>query len=460
MSISLDTSLSAQAINDILTQFNKTNAADKVSASGTVTGDGVVISIRGADGKTSEVTLTCVPELDGAEVSGADVSTAEELLALLDDTASASGGSSVTKNLVTRSVFCDLYQVMALLLEVAQKQREEAAKVRAQMHEATQASMMQQASFIRSTAETSFAIGLASCITATVTTAASIGCTIGSAVQSAKAIGNSGMKEAEANLATANKDMSANKATGTAGDDNAVSEALTGGHASEQTHQAYGNLQDRRQNLEHAEADLQKAEADLAVLQPGDPGVTAAETKVQQAKVAVAKSQAAYENACGAFTESLNGDIAKAKTPGATGGMDAARLEEAHTLTCNRDAKGVKGYYEGKVKGAQDQLLASSRLCDQLADGRSAQNLKMSADLLNTVGNIATKWFDTYVQKEKGEGDAKGREMDAVLDQERALTESAGEMFSQAQELIDSVRKLLMEITQAETDSVRSAIQA
>lgn len=197
------------AINQYITDFNATHGVDGMTATlgvNETTGE-QVLTITNAKGQTSSFAITMDPEIDPAEIPGEEIAEAlEEFAAKMEDLAKslATGKPQVPAKV---STLCDIFAIIQLLLEVAQKQRDTAAKIRQQGHEAAQASLQAQADTIRQQAAQAATFGLIGATIQAVTTSVSFIMAGVAAKNQFNAVSNSNVSQASADLKSGQSDL-------------------------------------------------------------------------------------------------------------------------------------------------------------------------------------------------------------------------------------------------------------
>lgn len=196
-------------INKYISSFNETHGVDGMTATlGVNEQAGVrLLTITNDKGISLSFEITMDPEIDPAEIPGEEIAEAlEEFAAKMEDLAKslATGKPQVPAKV---STLCDIFAIIQLLLEVAQKQRDTAAKIRQQGHEAAQASLQAQADTIRQQAGQAAMFGLIGASIQAVTTGISFIMAGVAAKNQFNAVSNSNVSQASADLKSGQSDL-------------------------------------------------------------------------------------------------------------------------------------------------------------------------------------------------------------------------------------------------------------
>jgi len=157
-------------------------------------------------------------------------------------------------------------------------------------------------------------------------------------------------------------------------------------------------------------------------------------------------------------TPKAEADAAKARLTAAENKLKLARAEGFNKLA--QDGITTENEYFQNVKDAQDKATTVDNLRQNSVEYKDAQRTidrtNTTLTVTNIVGNAVNSMINSVTQWQQSEATRKGAEQkksEEELDQTKDL-------FNQAQTLIDSVIKLMQAISQAETQSMRDAIQA
>lgn len=465
--------------------------AAKDGTSVVLDGDNVTISVRDpASGEAVSRTLelpTLNPDSLEADVAGFLLTSADEIDQLAGglqalaqeagETAPAPGASAPSPDVRTtdaQKALFSIYELMNLMQQVAQQQRDSAREIRLTELQSEVASIKSQAAHQRQAA-------LYGMIVSAVTTAVQGAMLFGTSVASVKGLqkldqtgAGQGLSQAKADVKTLEtalqspSDATAH-ATAVAGKSSDTVKTNVDGRLSDVT-AAKGRLETAQKALADAPADAEnRAQLEQAVTDAkaaygqklndalakmdADYGRAAEATKAAEGKYvsghslkhpvdtranckAMGEAQQA-QSALGSERTLLRAKVAEAKAQlgdveGLTGDLAAAR-------------GGVKAA-ETALKTDPGYHLASS---DPAASGAYQQLTQM----VGTVGQ-------SLAQLVQANEEAKGTEEQAAQKELEARRQETNDLFQQAQELIGSVRELLKAVIQAESQSVEQIIRA
>lgn len=176
MNISTISGLTGAQIESYLTEFNAAHKADGVSAEFKVNEAGeTLVVVTGKSGETRSIAITDIPEIDSPEdIPGDEAAEALDKLANnLTELANELKANPKTPS-ASMNVFCDIFALIHLLMEVAQQQQKTAAAIRQQGHAAVQANLQAQANSIRDQADSAYTLGMVSAAISSFMTLASI----------------------------------------------------------------------------------------------------------------------------------------------------------------------------------------------------------------------------------------------------------------------------------------------
>lgn len=202
MNITTISGLTDAQIGKYLTEFNAAHGADGVSAELKVNEAGeTLVIVTGKGGETRSIAIANDPELDPPEdVPGGEAAEALEKLAEKLTQFAEELKADTKKPSPSMNVFCDIFALIHLLMEVAQQQQKTASAIRQQGHAAVQANLQAQADSIRSQAQSAYELGLAGAIMSSVMTVASLAMTVAGGIMQGKASKAADMDSAESNL--------------------------------------------------------------------------------------------------------------------------------------------------------------------------------------------------------------------------------------------------------------------
>lgn len=453
-------------------------------------GDNVTISVRDpASGEAVSRTLelpTLNPDSLEADVAGFLLTFADELDQLVQDlktlasevgeTEPGPGETAPSPVRLTGSqqALFSIYELMNLMQQIAQQQRDSAREIRLTELQSEVASIKSQAAHQRQAA----VYGM---VVSAVTTAVQGAMLFGTSVASVKGLqkldqtgAGQGLNQAKADVKTLEtalqspSDATAH-ATAVAGKSSDTVKTNVDGRLSDVT-AAKGRLETAQKALADAPADAEnRAQLEQAVTDAkaaygqklndalakmdADYGRAAEATKAAEGKYvsghslkhpvntranykAMGEAQQA-QSALGSERTLLRAKVAEAK----------AQLGDVEGLTADLAAArgGVKAA-ETVLKTDPGYLLASS---DPAAAGAYQQLTQM----IGTVGQ-------GLAQLVQANEEAKGTEEQAAQKELEARRQETNDLFQQAQELISSVRELLKAVIQAESQSVEQIIRA
>lgn len=465
--------------------------AAKDGTSVVLDGDNVTISVRDpASGEAVSRTLelpTLNPDSLEADVAGFLLTSADEIDQLAGglqalaqeagETAPAPGASAPSPDVRTtdaQKALFSIYELMNLMQQVAQQQRDSAREIRLTELQSEVASIKSQAAHQRQAA----VYGM---VVSAVTTAVQGAMLFGTSVASVKGLqkldqtgAGQGLNQAKADVKTLEtalqspSDATAH-ANAVAGKSSDTVKTNVDGRLSDVT-AAKGRLETAQKALADAPADAEnRAQLEQAVTDAkaaygqklndalakmdADYGRAAEATKAAEGKYvsghslkhpvdtranckAMGEAQQA-QSALGSERTLLRAKVAEAK----------AQLGDAEGLAADLAAA------RGGVKAAETALktdpgyhLASS---DPAASGAYQQLTQM----VGTVGQ-------SLAQLVQANEEAKGTEEQAAQKELEARRQETNDLFQQAQELISSVRELLKAVIQAESQSVEQIIRA
>ena len=471
----------------------------------------------------------------------------------------------------SKNVMFDLYKLMALLVEVAQKQRDAAREMRQAENVQVQLSIQNQADAQRTAALTGLIAGAICCTIQMVATGVALGKQAKAYAKQTAITGESGLASAKQNLSmlkTANSPEAAakqlatvkaevgGKPSGVEGKtvEQAVNDGFQGSRdAKARLDAAKGKLQNDTEMLQLFEqlksspdtlkaADfaqfsneeagqiktalnkLEVAQQKLEIAQKFEAGGfkslstkekavymnmqlegkadvaactaevnackaevgAALEAKVNEVKATIEADKTAIENARQEYRAAINADINRFEneyeiahheesqitkdTPKAEADAAKAKLAAAEQKLKLARAEGFNKFaeqgitteneYFQSVKDAQDKATTVDNLRQNAIEYKDAQRTidrtNTALSVINIVGNSANSMINSITQWQQSSATRKGAEQkksEEELDQTKDL-------FNQAQTLVDSVIKLMQAVTQAETQSMRDAIQA
>jgi len=348
--------------------------------------------------------------------------------AALNETLSAAAG---TKSL--KGAMFDLYQMMALLVEVAQKQRDASREMRLAENLSIQKSILNQAEAQREAAMTGMIAGAICC-------ALQVAATGFSLYQQAKAFNSQLGTDKTAGLDVARQNVDMIKAANT--QDNAQAQlakvkAEVGGKLSSDGHSrisskvegSFGN-----QQFNEASANFE-----------GAKGAYQSKTVLSQTMQALgsdANIDTVTSDMVAPFeapeVAGIKTAVAKLMTPDATD-------SRAHLA----DVEDARMKYQSAQQSRANSV-------DYIKASNTINNAQATNNLIAAIGGFAQGFIQNITQYQQAEATKMGAEQkksEEELDQTRDL-------FNQAEELVNSVVQLMQAVRAAETQSMRDAIQA
>lgn len=464
--------------------------AAKDGTSVVLDGDNVTISVRDpASGEAVSRTLelpTLNPDSLEADVAGFLLTSADELDQLVQglktlasevgETAPGPGETAPSPVRLTGSqqALFSIYELMNLMQQIAQQQRDSAREIRLTELQGEVASIKSQAAHQRQAA----VYGM---VVSAVTTAVQGAMLFGTSVASVKGLqkldqtgAGQGLNQAKADVKTLESALQSPS------DATAHANAVAGKSSDTVKTNVDGRLSDvtaAKGRLESAQKALADAPADAGNRAQLEQAVTDAKAAYgQKLNDALAKMDADYGHAAQAtkaaegkyvsghsLRHPVNtradyramGEAQKAQSAlGSERTLLRAKVAEAKAQL--GDVEGLTGDLaaaRGGVKAAETALktdpgyhLASS---DPAASGAYQQLTQM----VGTVGQ-------SLAQLVQANEEAKGTEEQAAQKELEARRQETNDLFQQAQELIGSVRELLKAVIQAESQSVEQIIRA
>ena len=439
MSITINTSTRAVNWETLLSSLGDVQKTDSVDGKQNFT---VTTNVDG-EAKTLNISVPDdleIPEtvdqstLEGLvdKLKGLDVGLTDDQVAQMKDSiaklyAEASAASSKVASKSTGKVLFDIYALLALMIEVAQSQRDAAREMRTAENLAVQKAIQNQADDQRSAANIGLIIGVTCGL---ISAAASIGLMVGQGVTANtqnKIMAQSGADAAKMHSqALQNIDSTQNSHTQLAQTQTKVGGEISNEVTAEFTQQleggAAGNLKTKLDDAISANnaakqgvanktleldtakevADSKVAARDIAQNAHNEKlqAVEAKTAEVQTKTEAVNQKQAAYDqlkNGGNATEEQLNNakaelDTAKAELETAKAGLETAKAEEG-TAKAQYDAaqKAVQDQ-DAKVAQAQRDLGLAN---DKLTATETALT-KAKSDYVKTAQDVAAQYEEQY----------------------------------------------------------------
>lgn len=510
-----------------LIKSDSTSGVDGSSVS--INGDSVVVSVTDASGATKAITVS-VPDLGSAggtvdqavlqsvadkivaiasalQTAGTedDKASAQALQSALEElkTASArSTGPSINTTNTSKALF-DLYALMALMVEVAQTQRDQSRQIRLTENQQIQNSIKQQAQSMRDAAEIALGFGIASCLISGVMSVASLYKQSAAFKQQGAATTSIDVPKQElklAQLATDKPGALANfqKVSGATQADVKTAAHADGLDAQQQSFKTTIEATDKRIDTAMAK---QKAASDQLAALEDDPQATpeakqAAMKDFKDASDEVMRAKESRLDTERKFFDSLETRIksndaaialkrdaiatkeAELKKPGVTPERSAQLKQEISTAREDVDILRSKGQYlraytvnqkaqyasyattNADISAAQNKYDFAKRemeLGSQFAGGQQMMNRWMGIQQVSmTISQMVNAWGNMGGEMSRAEATMEGAEQA----QHNEQLDQIKDLFSQAETVVQAVIQLMQAVLSAENESLMEAIRA
>jgi len=500
---------SGAELGAMVSQLLKSDDVANVAVGKATTGENGVqmtsLSVTLTNGKVVNVNVE-TPDLDGATGEAYDTADYNALCTAIVSLSNDVAAVSQTKG---GGAFCDLYAVMALLYEAAQKQRETTLQSRAAEHAATQSSLESQAAEARTTAEEAYASAHSAAVAQIVTSCISF---VASSVSLGMQIGSfnsAEVKSARADYGQAKTDLAEVKAWPKPDVDvdanaqprnvpvqndqvKAIMNEVEPDAAANGNAGASKSLANASREYTEAQGAVEARKSDLAT----------ADTKVTQAQTKVNDLKARLDGADDAQKPDIQRQLDSAKTD-LSDKIDARDAKKAELnkakITCGDKARAYGAKLDATLAKAKDANLSDAQRSQlqQFAD-KSKQNMR--ADAMEGLGvrvettrsnydaafrrELGSKWqlsakgldltsqmtkmagdttsgaYNAESQYTTGKGQAQQKTREAEQEGYRTQTESLSDLAQSELDLLKFINQLLQNINQAEGDAVQAAIRA
>lgn len=462
-----DWNVLADKIND-LSPSAKINSATFDEKTGNLT------FVTGKDENIKEITIS-VPDIDSpGEIDKTEFASLVAKLGSGDTFGLTQGQIEQLKEVFSKmeipampkqtgSILFDLYALMALMLEVSQKQRDAAREIRQTENLAVQQSIQNQADEQRHAALTGLCAGLAaSAIQLGLTTYSSLKQVSASKTQ-VDILKNSGIAQAEKNVTTTKSEF--NKQNDIA---NQMDELNT---AKNNLNEADVKLDAAQKKVSLAKIKVENLKAELGSLKDVknlskankeaypkelETKISAAEKELNTARADYesaadnrVKASDAYDAANKTYTEysAKNPDL---KLPeGKNVNNDSVKIQKARA----QDAKTNYEHAQNEYADIQNKINTN---VDYKDAGQRHDKWQTYGALFNTIGGLLTNIAQTWQATLNAEATRAGAEQTRAQEQ----LDQIKDLFAQAQEVINKVISLFEAVIQAENASMRDTIQA
>lgn len=371
-------------------------------------------------------------------------------------------------------VMFDLYKLMALLVEVAQEQRDAARELRSAASAQVQNAVLAQAEQQRSAALTGMIAGSICCVI-------QVGFSAGSLVKTAKAfntqlsaMGESGVTSARQNLSTLENARTPEAAQSQL----AKVEREVGADVAREVKRGFGDveeveLQDRNEaahgNAGARTVDARRAFANAQEL-PNDAELT--NEQMEQINAARTELRAAVKADLQGFEDAAAD--ARIRLANAGPGADLAALKQ-NVKTADAKLSYARAYAANEL--AKDGVTTPAERVQDVKDAAARVDTAQEAlarnpayakanyafqrgeaynGLINTIGSCVQNLIHNTTQLQQ----AKATEMGAVQQQAQGNLNQMNDFFDAAGDLMTQVIQLMNAVGSAEAQSMRDAIQA
>lgn len=452
-------------------------------------GDNVTISVRDPSSGTSVSRTLALPQLregrekeDAAAFLTALADDIDEIVASLKTIAQGAGeteptGASATTTTRTtnaQQALFSIYELMALMQQIAQQQRDSAREIRTTELQSEVASIKGQAEYQRKAA-------MYGMIVSAVSTAIQGAIMIGTSVASVKGLQKMDQTGAGQNLNQAKADVKTLE-TAVGNPDSLANHVNTiSAKTSEPAQTAVG---ERLDSVTAAKGQLDRAQAALDAAPENAPNRAQLQTAVDDAK-------ANYRTQLDAAVTQMDADYAAAAEATKTAeGKYVSEHSLKHPINNRANYKAMgeaqkeqaalgeqRTLLKAKVAEAKVALdgpnslnaeLATAKVGVGVAEGalhtdpgyRLAASNPAAAGAYQQLSQIVGTIGQSIAQTVQASEEAKATEEQAAQKEMEVRREETTSLFQQAQDLITSVRELLKAVIQAESQSVEQIIRA
>lgn len=400
--------------------------------------------------------------------------------------------SSTPEEAAAVSLLFDIYQMLALLAEVAQKQRDSARELRQAENVMIQVSIQQQADEQRAAAQLGLTLGIISAVVSTAMCAVSISMTVKSSIKQDAALKTQGIAQAQSELKTAQQaqakieqaqtkfdtvaqkvESSVTQAGGTMNDfkgrlENNMVES-TGARAVLETRQDV--LAAAKTDLAAAKAELAAARAEVAAAPEG--ATPEMQARVQTAEQTVAAEtervgicEAAVAEAQDRYLTSLQTDVAGLEAQVATAQGEAKadlqmQLEYAQALSAREQLVIPDGgQASAQMEMARVKLETVEEHLKTDADFLSSSRLATAAQNITQVNQTLTNLLSATGQSLHDIRMADATAIGAETQKHEQELSEIEDLFQQCQSVIDAALEALQVVQQKESEATETIIQA
>ena len=463
--------------------------AGTARAVGALSGDNLTITENGVaapDGVTDVAGAAARLERQADEA----VRLCRQGMADLESEVLGEGTSPATSG--AASMLFDIYQMLALLAEVAQKQRDAAREMRQAESVQIQVSIQQQADEQREAAQLGLTMGIISAVVATAMCAVSISMTVRSQMQQSAGMRTQGVAQAQSEFkgamqaqakveqAQAKFDTVAQKVEASVtknGGNMADFKARLEGNMPEST-VAKATLQEKQLALADAEGDLSAAKAELAAAKAqlaSEPNggtaetrarITAAEQRVEAETGRVDTCRTEAQAAQDTYLQKLDSDVAGlgARLRNAPAGdkADLQRQYDYAAAFANCESVTLRDGGQAQIQGevARVKLEAAEKHLETDADYISGARWNTAAQNITQVNQTLTNLLNTVGQTQREMRQADATAIGAETQKHEQELAEIEDLFKQCQEILDAALEAQKAIQQKESETTQTIIQA
>lgn len=411
-------------------------------------------------------------------------------MADIEDQVLGEGASPATSG--EASMLFDIYQMLALLAEVAQKQRDAAREMRLAESVQIQVSIQQQADEQREAAQLGLTMGIISAVVATAMCAVSISMTVRSQLQQSAGMKTQGVAQAQSEFkgamqaqakveqAQAKFDTVSQKVEAAVTKDGgsmADFKARLEGNMPEST-AAKATLQEKQLALTDAEGDLSAAKAELAAAKAqlaSEPNggtaetrarVTAAEQRVAAETARVDTCRAEAQAAQDTYLQKLDSDVARLGTQlrnaPAADKADLQRQYDYASAMAQSESVTLRDGGQAKVEAevARVKLEAAEKHLETDADYISGSRWSTAAQNITQVNQTLTNLLNTVGQTQAEMRQADATAIGAETQKHEQELAEVDDLFKQCQDILDAALEAQKAIQQKESETTQTIIQA
>ena len=221
--------------------------------------------------------------------------------------------------------------------------------------------------------------------------------------------------------------------------------------------------------LDEAKAAQQTAAADLSKAQTKAEQTAAAAglkegEKPMDLEKARAEYRAALENVADDYTEKYNSAVSsgasKSEIAQAKNEMRLARAYVNNEIMKDPALQTRPTEYKEALTQAREEASAMGRALDQNIDYRGALRRIETLGGINAINTAIGNMLQSMTQSISGSINSEATRMGAEQQKEQEQLDQTKDLFNQAQSVVDAAVQLMNAVRQAETQSMRDAIQA